>query len=60
MNTTQSIESVEMVDKLMTCFRNGSTPSNDDIAKAYELDIDVKYLKNYIEEVENAEPIEEY
>lgn len=53
MNTTQSIESVDLVDKLMTCFRNGVKPNDKDIVRAYELGINVSELKQYIVEVEN-------
>jgi hypothetical protein len=53
MSMIDSIESVELVDKLMICFRNGVKPADADIVLAYELGINVRYLKQYIEEIEN-------
>lgn len=59
MNTQESIESVEVVDQLMTYFRNGCQPADSLIVKAYDLGINVKELKRYIEEVENDRCTEE-
>jgi len=53
MSTIDGVESVEMVDKLMVCFRNGVKPSDADIVLAYELGINVRYLKQYVEEIEH-------
>ena len=55
----QSIESVVVVDKLMTQFRHGVKPSDADIVKAYELGINVKALKQYVEETE-MDVLDEY
>ena len=52
MNTEQSITSVEIVDELMTYFRNGVKPPDAVVVKAYDLGINVKALKDCIEEVE--------
>lgn len=55
-----NIESVEMVDKLMTYFRNGIEPPDREIVKAYDMGINVKYLKQYIQEIENEREPEAY
>lgn len=54
MNINESIESVEIVDELMTYFRNGMTPPDACIIRAYEMGINVSYLKSFIEEVEHG------
>lgn len=52
-----SIEAVEVVDYLMTCYRNGVEPSSDKKAEAFEMGIDVLQLKRCMEEVyESEEP----
>jgi predicted transcriptional regulator len=52
MNIKESIDAVDLVDKLMTQFRYGVEPEDKDIIKAYELGISVQALKAYIEEFE--------
>jgi len=56
------IEAVDLVDKLMRCFRNGVTPYKDDIIQAYNAGINVSELERYIKEVEleEYETYEEY
>ena len=58
MNLNESIDAVDLVDRLMTHFRYGVKPDDKDIIKAYELGIgiaDLKALKAYVEEVEIGE-----
>lgn len=51
----ERIEEVEIVDYLMTCYRNGIEPSKDMKVKAYEKGIDVLQLKRCMEEVYESE-----
>jgi hypothetical protein len=55
MNLNESIDAVDLVDRLMTHFRYGVKPDDKDIIKAYELGISVAALKAYVEEVEIGE-----
>jgi len=55
MNLNESIDAVDLVDRLMTQFRYGVKPDDKDIIKAYELGISVAALKAYVEEVEIGE-----
>lgn len=48
----QEIEAVEIVDTLMTYFRNGARPNDDILLRAYELDINVKQLELYMTIIE--------
>ena len=52
MNEKEQMEQVDLVDKLMTCFRNGVEPSDETKLRAYELNINVAELRTLIEEVE--------
>lgn len=45
------IEEVEIVDHLMTCYRNGIEPTSDKKAQAYEKGINVMQLKECMKEV---------
>jgi len=42
------LEKVDLVDNLMTYYRNNSEPPKDMIIQAYELGINVRYLKEYV------------
>ena len=55
MNLNESIDAVDLVDRLMIHFRYGVKPDDKDIIKAYELGISVAALKAYVEEVEIGE-----
>ena len=58
MNLNESIDAVDLVDRLMTQFRYGVKPDDKDIIKAYELGISVAALKAYVEEIEIGEDID--
>lgn len=49
------LKAVDLVDKLMLCYRNKVRPCNEDIICAYEMGIDVNALESYIKEVELGE-----
>jgi len=42
------LEAVDLVDKLMICFRNDIRPSDEVLVKAYEAHINVEELEAYI------------
>lgn len=46
------IGAVDLVDKLMICFRNGVKPDEKVLLQSYEAGINVKELERYIKEVE--------
>jgi len=52
---TDSLDAVDLVDTLMTYFRNGGTPPDKMVIRAYELGINVEYLRRYIQEIEQHE-----
>lgn len=54
MTLNDSIESVEVVDALMSHFRNGVKPDDELIVRAYELGINTMALKQYMEEANDS------
>jgi len=46
------MEKVDLVDKLMICFRNNIKPTDKDLLLAYKAGINVKELERYIKEYE--------
>lgn len=58
MEKEREIEQVDIVDILMTHFRNGVEPPKRVVLRAYELDINVKLLRQCVEEVEYDRPDE--
>jgi len=59
MNLEDEMEAVDMVDKLMTCFRNGVKPHDRDVVRAYELGVNVADLERVFKEVEGETETEE-
>lgn len=51
-STIEEILKVEIVDALMTCFRNSVQPTDDLVARACRYGINADALKTYVEEIE--------
>lgn len=49
------LKAIDLVDKLMLCYRNKIQPCDEDIICAYEMGINVKALELYVKEVELGE-----